>query len=185
MNKLWRWGDGGGGHKVRASIQGRVSGNWNNLNVRAYRAPPSPDPHVCIDHWTKKHPIIICPWWRHASLSWDSKRVRISRAVRLDYSEMSTDCEMQVTCCNSLTKLTSCMLLAVSTSTWQVLVQSGRIESNWFKLHCGGQGQYSQPCQHAQHQDPGGGSPKWNAAIVNVINHTCAPLGISCEDTVN
>lgn len=28
--------------------------------------------------------------------------------------------------------------------------------------------------EHAQHYDPGGGSPKWKAALINVINPTCA-----------
>ncbi len=32
---------------------------------------------------------------------------------------------------------------------------------------------------HAQYQSPGTGSPKWNAAIINVMNSTCASPAFS------
>lgn len=36
--------------------------------------------------------------------------------------------------------------------------------------------------QRAQYQTPGTGSPKWNAVVFNVINHTSAFLATTCQN---
>ena len=36
--------------------------------------------------------------------------------------------------------------------------------------------------EHAQYQSPGTSSPKWNAAIINVINSICASLALTSQN---